>query len=152
MEQTKLNEEAVNDIAKVFWNTIDDPRLLTSQDMCRKFLKSYLSHPEALRSIIEQSVKPLEFKPHKRDDGVRMQLAKTSVGRYAILMPYSSLIKGFRASYDARTFDGYSEELGEFDTLEDAIAACQRHHTEQVLKLFNLGGDDAKTTKQAGSG
>ncbi len=144
MEQTKLNEEAVNDIAKVFWNTIDDPRLLTSQDMCRKFLKSYLSHPSALRSIIELSVKLLGW---GEPDSENYQHSENDLGEY-VISPVGTLweVVFYPAGGGEKI---YFEGEGLFDTLEEAKAACQRHHTEQVLKLFNFGGEEVDSREHS---
>ncbi|MGH0004476.1 hypothetical protein ACQU0X_30800 [Pseudovibrio ascidiaceicola] len=142
MNQIELHEDALSEAQA----HLDAKRLpdigeckVTAVSGCNEAIQAYLSHPEALRSIIEQSVKELEwFKLRGHWKG-----AKAQFGDY-IVRPteYGSEI------WVALHYNHDNEESiitsGEepFQSEKDAQAACNCCEAKQVLKLFNLGGED----------
>ncbi len=141
MEQLKLKEDAFKKVLDMFRDMLADidddsrPREQAEEDIAGETILEYLAHPEAVRLIIEQNVKELEwsFLP-----GLGMYFSQATKGRYIISGDGPN--DNCNAIYDPK---GESwERLLNAEPLAEAKAACQRHHAEQVLKLFNIGGEN----------
>ncbi|KZK82975.1 hypothetical protein PsAD13_03177 [Pseudovibrio sp. Ad13] len=165
MEQIKLNEDALKLVPRIPTQAMMNAGLYQSShdsewediysnwvDMVEaapehpdEVMQILKSHPSALRSIIEQSMKPLEW-----EEGILIG-AQVPAGEYQIFSPDrvdQDWRIQLRLSPRSSAYPSY-EKLNSVKSKEEAKEACQRHHTGQILKLFNLGGVDAKTTKQA---
>ncbi|WP_057464314.1 hypothetical protein [Pseudovibrio sp. POLY-S9] len=135
MEQIKLNEEAWEAARKAAYpHTTPDFKAWGGEVMVELEreelidpIEAYLSHPSALRSIIEQSVKPLEW-----NDNAAQAASGTEYQIYR-----------YDKSWACASMEPEEQEwahLAFTGSETEAKDACQDYETEQVLKLFNLGG------------
>ncbi len=142
MEQTKLNEEAVNAFYEAYWpemsRKVNGDIIEGVKQQAQDALHAYLSHPSALRSIIEQSVKPLEWEEQAHET---VKEAKTALNTYQIVQSMTCLTL-FLDGVQTHDTAGYSQ-WAEMKT------ACLKHHAEQVLKLFNLGGEEVDSREHS---